>query len=206
MGQGPLAVSAFKGPTGSGVGGVTPSADLQGAAFMGQRHGKYYEGNYGGTTFSGANQAGATLSAGLATTYVGLCLSNPAASGKNLVLQRARGLIIVAPAALLSLGLIGGWISAGLVTHTTALTPINNRVGNTATPAGKLDAAATLPATPTWIDWLSENTASAGFLSFDKDFDGSLILIPGAFLAVGASVAGPAAGFVGYMEWEELPV
>jgi hypothetical protein len=96
MGQNPLAFVAQKFSKALGPGLV----DQQQALWQTERHGRQYAATYGspvngstpalaGTNFRGSNQVGATLSAALATTYVGLCLSNPAGSGVNLAVKRA---------------------------------------------------------------------------------------------------------------------
>jgi hypothetical protein len=209
-----------------GYGSLGQQSDLS----TSQRHGKRYWSVYGlpagyggkpantalaGANFRGANLASApaTLSAGLATTYVGLCLSNPAASTVNLVLKQVAGTIVVAPAGELALGLITGWSAAGVVTHTTALTPISGYVGAAASagsvvgPAtqAKLDQACTIVGTPAWDRWFAAGPASTNNVSFSADMEDDVIIPPGGYAAIGANVAGPAAGFLGSMQWEELP-
>ena len=202
MGQSPLGFNLKNSKN-----ALTPGyADSQAAQWVTSRHGKYYASNNAQLAFSGANQSGATLSAGLATTYTGLCLSNPAASGVNLVVQKVSGALIVAPAAVLGLGLITGYLAAGITTHTTPLTPAPRKIGSSATPAGLVDAACTLVGTPVWTQWLADNSASAGLFGFVQDTEGEIILQPGAYLAIGANVAGPTAGFLGAISWEELPI
>ena len=83
--------------------------------------------------FMGANPSGVTTSAALATTYVGLCLSNPAGNasgGKpiNLLVRRVSGVVIVAPAAVLAFNLITGYAAGGVTVHTTALTPFSAQI------------------------------------------------------------------------------
>jgi hypothetical protein len=168
-------------------------------------HARKYSRAYGQNLFTAANQAGATLSAGLATTYVGLCVSNPAGSGKNLALMNVSGLIDVAPAAILGLGLIVGYSVAGVVTHTTALTPFSSFVGTGPAPVAKADAACTLVGTPEWARFFDVSLASTNQPSFFNEIDGGIILPPGAYAAIGATVAGPTSGFFGSMEWEEAP-
>lgn len=187
---------------------VANSVDAQGNLQTAQGHGDNYAASYAARLFGGASQAGATLSAGLATTYTGLCLSNPAGSGKNLIVQAVSAELIVAPAADLALGLIAGWSAAGVVTHTTPVTAFGTEKIGSATLASiaKLDAACTIVGTPAWLRWMFANSASAGLGGFYVDLKGGIILIPGAYLAIGGNVAGPAAGMLGSFEWEEAPV
>lgn len=154
-----------------------------------------------------ANQTGATLSAGLATTYVGLCLSNPAASPVNLVVLGVMGNINVAPAALTSFGLISGFAAGGITVHTTPVTPQNGLIGAAAPVLhGLVDAACTLVGTPVWQDWFAETPAATSVTSFSKAYNGNLTIPPGGYLAIGASIAGPAAGLLGAFSWQEIPV
>lgn len=201
MSQGPLAAYGAKNPQGFAA---PTNVDAQGAQLGAQAHGKYYEAAYAGRLFVGANVTGATLSAALAATYTGLCLNNPAGSGKNLSVQRITGQAIVAPAAILALGLIGGFLAAGITVHTTALTPLSQKLGSGLAPVGLVDAACTLVGTPAWFARLTTTQLSADLFGFVYDADGAIVLEPGAYLAIGANAAGPASGFVGSIEWEEL--
>jgi hypothetical protein len=224
MGQGPLAfvAQAFSGAFSPG------RIDPQRALYSTSRHGKYYAGVYGtptigvapatvtpakaGASFRGANQSGATLSAALAATYTGLCLSNPAASTVNLSVKKIGGVITNAVSGQLGLGLIAGWSAAGVTVHTT---PINTAILNSyigaATASGSvlgpasqanLDAACTLVGTPAWVDWLAANSAANSDLSFYVDLDESLLIPPGGYVAIGATAA--QGGFFGSFLWEEL--
>jgi hypothetical protein len=180
--------------------------DKQGDLIASQLHGRKYLAAYQAELAFGANPSGVTTSAGLATTYVGLCLSNPAGSGKNLAVRRVTGQLNVAEAALTAIGLIVGFAAGGITVHTTALVPQLNPVGNAAAPAGLLDSACTLVGTPAWAAWMAETPSATGVVEFMTDLEGGLLLPPGAYCAIGTSIAGPASGFLGSMEWEEFPV
>lgn len=201
MGQSPLAFVAL-----SKAKAITPGAvDGQANLATAQGQGDYYTGALAGRQFFGASQGGVTLSAALATTYTGLCLSNPAASGKNLALQRVNGQVLVAPGATLALGLIVGFSAAGVVTHTTPITAFGNSLINGGNASiAKLDAACAIVGTPEWYRWLWANGASAGLGGFNTDIGGGLIIPPGGYVALGANVAGPTAGVVGSFEWTEI--
>lgn len=78
--------------------------DSQSALWNTSRHGKYYASVYGvsaaapggarpGAVFRVSNQAAAAITAALATTYTGLCLSNPAGSGVNLAVKRVSAIL-----------------------------------------------------------------------------------------------------------------
>jgi hypothetical protein len=174
---------------------------------VGQLHSPYYEPAYGGTVMQGANPyaSAVTTSAALATTYLGICLSNPAGSSVNLVLSYVSAMFVVAPAALTAVGLITGYAAGGITAHTTALTP-QNAFLNGAAPVAKLDSACTLVGTPVWAMWLAVNSATTTAISNFTKADGVMIIPPGGYVAVGTSIAGPASGFVGSMVWEEVAV
>lgn len=155
--------------------------------------------------FLGANQAGATLSNGLATVYTGLCLSNPAGSGKNLYVGRVSGACAVAVTGQIALGIISGFAVGGVTVHTTPVTPLPALVGNAAVPVAKVDAACTLVGTPAWLQWLNANTAANADTSFSVDLEGGIVIPPGGYVAIGSLLAaGPASGFVGSFEWNEF--
>lgn len=182
--------------------------DPQGALWETARHTRDYTASYLQTVGMASNQAGVTTSAGLATTYVGLCLSNPVNSGKNLVPLSIAGLINVATGAPLAVGLITGFLAGGITAHTTALTVGTTFPGSGAAAGlvGLADSACTLVGSPIWSKWVLE-IANAGVGGFNIDGGlGQLILPPGAYLAIGTSVAGPASGFLGSITWaEEAP-
>lgn len=202
MPQGALALNIAT----NGVGGnrIPLVADPSGAIPVTQAHGKYESATQAGRLFGGANQTGATLSAALAATYTGLILSNPAASGKNLLLNKVGILLNVAPAALTAIGLAAGWLAAGITVHTTALTINSKSLNSQVASVAKLDAAATLVGTPYWERWLAETIAATGVAQGVFDIDGAILIPPGGWVAIGASIAGPAAGLLGSMEWEEI--
>jgi hypothetical protein len=56
-------------------------ADRTGALVVTQAHGQLYEQTSRSLVFSAANPAAQAVSVALATTYTGLCLTNPAGSG-----------------------------------------------------------------------------------------------------------------------------
>lgn len=171
-------------------------------------HGSKYTQSYLGNIFVAANPSGVTTSAGLATTYVGLCLSNPAASPVNLAIRRVSGAFIVAPATVTGFNLITGWSAAGVVTHTTPLTPFAAKIGlggaTPVVPNGLVDSAATIVGTPVYTTPLSETSTATTLPFFTVDLEGAIILTPGSYAAIGTTIAGPASGFQGAFEWEEI--
>ena len=165
----------------------------------------YYEPAYSATAGLIMNPSAVTTSAGLATTYVGLCLSNPAGNTVNLVLLRAAGSFIVVTATITMMGLITGYAAGGITVHTTALTPFNGLIGTGAAPTAKADSACTLVGTPLWTMSFAQAAASST-AAFNTDLAGAIIIPPGGYAAIGTSIASPASGFQGSFEWLELPV
>lgn len=172
-----------------------------------QIHGNGYEATVRGQIYSGSNSAAVTTSAGFATTHTGLCLSNPIGSGKNLVLMRVKYGPIVAQAAALSLGLQTGYHAATNVVHTTPMVSLSNFVGNPV-GVGLLDSAATLPIAPTRIvllDSLLTGAVTTTLVAGNQyDFDGTLVIPPGGFVATYTSAASAAASLVFGFTWEEV--
>jgi hypothetical protein len=204
MPQGPLSTNIAVSPSKSSV----PSqADSEGNLQLVQAHGDTYNATFNKRTFFAANQAGVTTSAGLATTYTGLCLSNPAGSTVNLSPRRVSGVLIVAPAALTAFGVIVGYSAAGVVTHTTPLTSLQPMfVGNAAVPQGLADAACTIVGTPAWGVFMGLTPSATGVASFSLELQGSFVIPPGGYLAIGTTIAGPASGLLASISWEEIAI
>ena len=182
---------------------VMGRADKEGAIVTNPSHGEYFEAARRGRIFYAANSAAQAVSVALATTYTGLVLSNPAGSGVDLSLLHVGVGLTLAPAAIASLGLIGGWTAAGVTAHTTALVPGGTYLGGAA-GVGKADSAATIP-TPVWLDILASGFTAAALPSTSPvvlDKRGVWVVPPGGFLAIGALTA--VTGFFS-MLWEEVP-
>lgn len=174
-------------------------------------HGKYYEAAYRRALFAAANQAATTTTVGLATTYTGLCLSNPVGSSVNLVLNAVGMAFIVAFPAGAAIGIMTGYNSSTNVTHTTPITPRNQFFGIGASGVGLVDAAATLPTAP-FLNMLLNSgitgaitTTTQGGMTY-YDLNGAIILPPGAYAAIYTSTVSGTSGFFGSMLWEEVPL
>ncbi len=177
--------------------------------------GNYQEAAYRGRTFSGANQGpgGTTTTVGLATTYTGLCLSNPAASTVNLAVLNVGIGVVGAPTALSSLGLLAGWATAGVATHTTPMIAHNGLWNSTAgtNGSGLVDAAATLVGTPYLIrsygtipiTGATAQVVNAPVSGVTFDEQGSIILTPGAYVAIYTSTV---LTIIAHFTWSEIPV
>ena len=176
--------------------------------------GNYQEAAYRGRTYSGANQGpgGTATTVGLATTYTGLVLSNPAGSAVNLALGLVGVAPVGAPTALSTIGLMAGWTTAGLVTHTTPLISHNNLWNSTAgtNGVGLIDAAATLPVAPLLVQAFGSYPITGATAQVVTppitgvwfDMNGSLVLTPGAFVAVYTSTV---ITVIASFTWAEIP-
>lgn len=181
--------------------------DAEGNLQIAQSHGITYNATFNKRLFFGANQSGVTTSAGLATTYTGLCLSNPAASTVNLSVRRISGALIVAPAALTAYGLIVGWLASGITVHTTPLTSLQSEfIGNIGVPQGLTDSACTLVGTPAWNSFFAITPSAIGVVGFNADLNGEVVIPPGGYLAIGSTIAGSTSGLLASIAWEEIPL
>jgi hypothetical protein len=150
----------------------------------------YQEAVYRGNVFFAANQAAVTFSVGLTTTTaIGLIIANPPGSGKLVIplqVEFANTGVIVGTAALVVRG-----YSSTAVAHTTALTPLNARLGGSA-PVATADQGAGLTTAP--VVWkalysvLTTNTAALSSAAL-YDLGGSLIVPQGCAYGVLASAA-----------------
>jgi hypothetical protein len=181
-------------------------AGQMGDVIVSELHGRYYETSYRRALYAAANQAAQATTVALATTYTGLCLSNPAGSTVNLVLNKVGLTLTVAPAAAASLGIMTGYNSTTNVTHTTPVTPRSQFFGAGAAGIGLVDAAATLPTAPVVNTMLMGGFTAAALPSTSPaliDLEGSIILPPGAYAAIYTLTA--VTGMFSF-QWEEVPI
>jgi hypothetical protein len=186
-------------------------AGNMGDLIVSELHGRYYEAAYRRSMFNAANQAGQTTTVGLATTYTGLCLSNPINSTVNLVLNKVGFSFLVAFAAASVIGLMCGFNSGTNVTHTTPGTPRSSFFGAGASGQGLVDTSATLPTAPfvthTFASGLTGAITTTPLIGQNFcDLEGALILPPGAYAAIYTSTASGASSLIGSFSWEEVPV
>lgn len=196
--------------------GSTPQTQRygqQGDGIVSELHGRFYEQTARGNVFSGS-VVGQVTTVGLATTYTGLCLSNPISSPNNLVLVSAGYSFIVAFAAGAHIGLMTGYNATTNVTHTAAVTVRSQKfVGAAATTTasyGLLDSSATLPTAPTVNLILGSGLTGAITTAPTSgpsivQLDGQIVLPPGAYVAFYTSTASGAAAGAFSFAWEEVP-
>jgi hypothetical protein len=182
--------------------------NLEGSLVTVDAGAKYQEMVLQKRVFSGAI-VGQVTTVGLATTYTGLCLSNPIGSPVDLVLHKVGFSFIVAFAAGAHIGLMTGYDPDTNVTHTTPVTPRSQYFYGNQSGVGKLDSAATLPTAPTvnqiWASGLTGAITTTPLTNGYVDLEGSVILQPGAYAAIYTSTASGAAAGAFSFTWEELP-
>jgi hypothetical protein len=175
-----------------------------GEVIVSELHGRYYETALRGRSYSAANQAAQAVSVALATTYTGILLFNPLASGFNLVPNKVKFALSVAPAAIATIGLINGFSATGGVTaQTTPLTPTSNIIGSPKGVGIALSAATIV--NPTWLFQLYDGFTAAALPSptLPVDLEGMFVIPPGGFIGIGALTAVTGLGSI---SWEEVPI
>lgn len=187
---------------------ITPRSGRQGDQIVSGLHGAYYEQTLRGNVYRAANQAVATTTVGLATTYTGLVLSNPITSSVNLeILQASLMQSVIQAVQVEAFAIATGFNASTNVTHTTPVTPVSCLVGATASNVGLADVSATLPTAPTYDTFLC-NSATATANSTGPvviDINGSIILKPGAYALFVSPAQASVAGMWFSFKWAEIP-
>jgi len=197
------------GPISSLDGAINPArSDRQGAEVMTAGHGKYNEAVIRGKAFIAANQAAVTTTAagGLGLANTGLCVSNPPGSEHNLSILKVGWAWSVAPAAVSSVHLAGGYVATGGVTaHNTPLVVYNLKLGAPGVSVAFADGAATIVG-PVYLHPLiggfTLGTLFAQPMAL-TDIGGSIIVPPGGYVCIVTLTTGD--GF-GAIAWEEIPI
>jgi hypothetical protein len=152
-----------------------------------------------------ANQAVKTTTAGLATTYTGLSLTNPVTNTKKLILLEF-GWGQHAAAAAGVIGIMGGAITS---THTAAedIVPKNMYMGSANTSIAIVDTDCTI-STPVLYKVFGStgSVATTGYGTQPLtmvDLKGGIIVNPGYFIASYISVVTTSA-LIFYFSWEEV--
>jgi|SRR5882672_4657926 len=186
---------------------ATERLDPTAAIVATDAHGRYRESARLGRLFNASNQAAQAVSVALTTTYTGLCISNPAGNTKNASMLGCYFALSVAPAAIASLHLIGGYSAAGIVTHTAALASpgIQSALLGGLNSTMKADTQATI-VNPGYVLPICSGFTAAALPSTSPgwiDLAGIIELVPGAWIAIGALTA--VTGFGGFV-WEEIDI
>ena len=186
-----------------------------GDAIVSELHGRYYETTYRGNGFllSVSTAAAVTAYAGAAAGTPMLALFNPVGSGKNAVLTKvAIGNVVAASAAgTVAFGLYFGTTAAITQATTTAPWAMNSQLQSGSVMTGFRNVALTsgsaasnvIPvATYYWATAAGAALVTGGPI----DLEGSIIIPPGSYVALGGSAALTSATWIGSMQWEEVPV
>lgn len=165
-----------------------------------------YVGDGAREIYLASTQAGVATSTALSTTQTGFTLTNPAGSGKTLVLLQFNGSVSAAPAGAAPLVLAANVNPvAAAVTQGTPLTVRKANLGVSGTGAGLAASAATLPAAPVVVAALQAPVAGSSITpaNLNVSFDGSLSIAPGCALSL-SSITTAVTG-IWSMIWEEVP-
>lgn len=155
--------------------------------------------------FVASTQAGVATSTGLSTTQTGFTLTNPAGSGKNLVVLQINVAMTTAPAAAATIVAAANVNPvAAAVTQTTPLTVRDARLGVTRTGAGLAASAVTLPAAPVVVRAIGGPVATGQTTPpyIRDDVNGAIVLVPGTALSINSLTTAISA--VISMTWREV--
>jgi hypothetical protein len=199
---GPITTTASVGP---GIQAPIRQGNM-GEQIISEYMGRYGESTYRRQHFVVCNQTGVTHSAALTTTFIGICVGNPASSTVNMHLTGFGWTNEVALAAAASVG-----IMTGTGTITAVLTPRNRYVGGAA-GQGLATGGQTIPGTPVLEQVFGTIGSTLAITSWQPqpgywvDLGGSLILPPNTFACSYMSTASGASGFRGWFTWQEIPI
>ena len=192
------------GKTRAGI-GLPPLVDSEGKLITVPGGGKLADASLAGRLFTGTNTALINTSTTLNTTFVGLALTNPTGSGKNLIVHKfsyALDIVITAETMLC----LATTTDSGMTA--TEFTPYCTRYGY-ATSVAKVRDGGTIIAPVILMPIASlGDAATTTWLAVPKvvDLDGSIVLAPGRTLCTDTTVAvGTSAMRFSYM-WEEVDV
>lgn len=187
--------------TADGLGPIVRQGN-QGELMVSELHGRYYEQALRGNMYRVANQAAVTTTAGLATTFTGLAISNPAGSGVNAVLS----LFTVGQVAVGAAGAVG--IMSGSGAAAGSLVPKNAIVSGT---TGKVTASAGATIATPVLDMVVGSLGSLATTGYGLqpglavDLGGSIIIPPGFYAASYTTIVTTTSLIFGFM-WEEVPI
>ena len=194
---------------------VNGRAGQLGDAIVSELHGRYYETTYRSNSFllSVSTAAAVTAFTGAAGGTPMIGLFNPVGSGKNLVINKVSvGNVVAASAAgTVSFALFFGVTAA--ITQTTTTTPWNmltlQQSGSVAVGFRNVALTSSTAATnaiPLASYYWATAAGAANVTPSITDLEGSIIVPPGAYIALGGSAALASATWIGSLQWEEVPV
>ena len=174
-----------------------------GEVILSGEYGELYEFAKRGSVYSACNQAVVSTTAGLATTFTGLAVANPAGSGVNLVMRGFRCAQVAAGVA----GAVGLMTGSGAAAG--ALVTRNAKVGGAASPATTASAGATI-ATPVLERVLGSlgSVATTGYglqAGLVFDLQGAIIVPPGFYIA-SYTTAATTSALIFSLVWIEVAI
>lgn len=186
-----------------------------GDVIVSELHGRYYETTYRGNSFllSVSTAAAVTAYSGGAAGTPMLTVFNPSGSGKNAVITKASVANVVAASAAgtVTFGLYFGTTAA--ITQATTTTPwaMGTQLQSGSVMTGFRNAALTSGSAANNVIPLASyywaTAAGAALVNNGVvDLEGSVIIPPGSYAALGGSAALTSATWIGSLQWEEVPV
>ena len=179
----------------------------QGDLVMSELHGRYYEQAVRKNVYFSLSVGRATSL--VSTSTIGNCIYNPPDSGVNLAISKWSSIMTGTAATCTGIGLAVGYqpttptsVTAADATGSTYLTQPTLLTGK-----AKAYAIATVLIAPVMIAMLHHNTAAINTVGVDQlsgDFEGQLIVPPGAFITT-AATGGAGVGHTTWITWEEVP-
>ena len=186
-----------------------------GDVIVSELHGRYYETTYRGNSFllSVSTAAAVTAYSGGAAGTPMLTVFNPSGSGKNAVITKASVASVVAASAAgtVTFGIYFGTTAA--ITQATTVTPwsmgtqlqsgsVMTGFRNVALTSGSAASNVIPLASYYWATAAGAALVNNGVV----DLEGSVIIPPGSYAALGGSAALTSATWIGSLQWEEVPV
>lgn len=160
-----------------------------------------------GNLFTACNQAGATVTLINTSTTTGFVLSNPAGSGKKLVIKDAVFAYTTVPVATAVIFLAQS-IAPSAVAHatTTAIAVYNaDGSGAAADSVARAYSVSTTPNLPVYsriLGYSPTTPATTGGLTFKDDINGAMVLVPGSYVQVSYITTAPVG--IASMSWVEV--
>lgn len=186
-----------------------------GDAIVSELHGRYYETTYRGNSFllSVSTAAAVTAYTGSAAGTPMLALFNPVGSGRNAVINKAAVANVVAASAAGTVTFALYFGATAAITQATVVVPwsMNTQLQSGSVMTGFRNVALTSgSAASNLIPLASYYWATAAGAALVNngvvDLEGSVIIPPGSYVALGGSAALTSATWVGSLQWEEVPV
>jgi hypothetical protein len=167
-------------------------------------HGKFFTSAYRGRVFIGSTVAAGVILPAQSTTAPLFLIYNPLGSGVNVELISVDHCLLAATTVIATIMLaMGVQVPSGTLTPYTTITP--GMVGSSAVNQAKLYSVATIVAMTQFLPMMQVTTTATSAISTHYDFDGKIILPPGAGAHVCSDPTQTASTSV-TMAWAEFPI